>query len=42
MWKLDFNLDEQLRLKLGPRWQDYRWQAAALLALTAAVVIVFR
>jgi hypothetical protein len=23
-------------------WQDYRFQAAALLALTAAVVIAFR
>jgi solute:Na+ symporter, SSS family len=42
MWKLDFSPDERLRLKLGPRWQDYRWQAAALLALTAAIVIAFR
>jgi SSS family solute:Na+ symporter len=42
MWKLDFSLDERLRLKLGPLWQDYRLQAAALLALTAAIVIAFR
>jgi hypothetical protein len=33
---------EQLRLKLLPLWQDYRFQAAALLALMAAVVIAFR
>jgi hypothetical protein len=33
---------EQLRLKLVPLWQDYRFQAAALLALTAALVIAFR
>jgi SSS family solute:Na+ symporter len=25
-----------------PLWQDYRWQAAALVALTAGVVIAFR
>jgi hypothetical protein len=25
-----------------PLWQDYRFQAAALLALTAALVIAFR
>jgi SSS family solute:Na+ symporter len=42
MWKLDFSRAEQLRLKLLPLWQDYRFQAAALLALMAAVVISFR
>jgi solute:Na+ symporter, SSS family len=42
MWKIDFSRAEQLRLKLVPLWQDYRFQAAALLALTAAVVIAFR
>jgi len=42
MWKLDFSLDERLRLKAAPLWQDYRLQAAALLALTAAIVIAFR
>jgi SSS family solute:Na+ symporter len=42
MWKLDFSRAEQLRLKLLPLWQDYRFQAAALLALMAAVVIAFR
>ena len=41
-WKFDFSRAEQLRLKLAPRWQDYRVQAAALLALTAAIVIAFR
>jgi SSS family solute:Na+ symporter len=42
MWKLDFSRAEQLRLKLLPLWQDYRFQAAVLLALMAAVVIAFR
>jgi SSS family solute:Na+ symporter len=42
MWKVDFSRAEQLRLKLVPLWQDHRFQAAALLALTAAVVIAFR
>jgi SSS family solute:Na+ symporter len=42
MWTLDFSRAERLRLKLVPLWQDYRLQAAALLALTAAVVIGFR
>jgi SSS family solute:Na+ symporter len=41
-WKLDFSRAEQLRQQLVPLWQDYRFQAAALLALTAAVVIAFR
>jgi hypothetical protein len=42
MWKLDFSRAERLRLELLPIWQDYRFQAAALLALMAAVVIAFR
>jgi SSS family solute:Na+ symporter len=42
MWKLDFSRAEQLRLKFLPLWQDYRFQAAALLALTGAIVIAFR
>jgi solute:Na+ symporter, SSS family len=42
MWKVDFSHAEQLRLKLVPLWKDYRFQAAALLALTAAIVIAFR
>ena len=42
VWTLDFGRAERLRLKLMPLWQDYRFQAAALLALTAAVVIAFR
>jgi hypothetical protein len=29
-------------MKLLPLWQDYRFQAAALLALMAVVVIAFR
>jgi SSS family solute:Na+ symporter len=41
-WKFDFSRAEQLRLKLAPRWQDYRVQAAVLLALTATIVIAFR
>jgi len=42
MWKLDFSRAERLRLELLPIWQDYRYQAAALLALMAAVVFAFR
>jgi solute:Na+ symporter, SSS family len=42
MWKFDFSRAEQMRLKLVPLWQDYRFQAAALLALTGAVVMAFR
>lgn len=41
LWELDFSRAEQLRLKLMPLWQDYRFQGAALLALTAAVVVAF-
>ena len=42
MWKLDFSRAEQVRLRLVPLWKDYRFQAAALLALTAIVVFMFR
>ena len=42
MWKLEFSRAERLRLRDVPFWQDYRFQAAALLALTAGVVIAFR
>jgi SSS family solute:Na+ symporter len=42
LWKFDFSPAERLRLKLTPLWQDYRFQAVALLAMTAAVVIAFR
>jgi SSS family solute:Na+ symporter len=42
VWTLDFSRAERLRLKLMPLWQDYRFQAGALLVLTAAVVIAFR
>lgn len=42
MWRIDFSRAEQLRLKLVPVWQDYRFQAAVLLAVTAAIVIAFR
>jgi SSS family solute:Na+ symporter len=42
MWRLEFSRAEWLRLKLVPLWQDYRMQAAALLLLTAALVIAFR
>ena len=42
MWQLGFSRAEQLRLRLVPLWQDYRFQAAALLALTAGIVIIFR
>jgi SSS family solute:Na+ symporter len=42
MWRLSYSRGEQQRLRGVPLWQDYRFHAAALLALTAAVVIVFR
>jgi SSS family solute:Na+ symporter len=42
MWKVDFQRAERLRLALVPFWQDYRVLAAALLALTAGVVIAFK
>lgn len=41
-WKFDFSPAGRLRLKLTPLWQDFRFQAVALLAVTAAVVIAFR
>ena len=42
LWKFDFSDTERLRLKILPLWQDYRFQALILLAITAAVVISFR
>ena len=42
MWRLSYSRAEQQRLRGVPLWQDYRFHAAALLALTAAVVIIFR
>jgi SSS family solute:Na+ symporter len=42
LWKFAFSRAEQLRLKRVPLWQDYRFLAAALLVLTAAVVVAFR
>ena len=42
MWHATFSRGENLRLRKVPMWQDYRFLAAALLALTAAVVISFR
>src|ERR1700733_12185207 len=39
VWTLDFSRAERLRLKLMPLWQDYRFPAGALLALTGAGVI---
>jgi SSS family solute:Na+ symporter len=42
MWKLEFQRAEKVRLTLTPGWQDYRILAAALLALTAWIVITFR
>ena len=42
MWQVSYSRAEHLRLRGVPLWQDYRFHAAALLALTAAVVIVFR
>jgi SSS family solute:Na+ symporter len=42
MWRLDFERSERLRLALVPFWQDYRVLAAALLVLTAGIVIAFK
>jgi SSS family solute:Na+ symporter len=42
MWQVGFSRAEQLRVRLLPLWQDYRLHACLLLALTAAVVIIFR
>jgi SSS family solute:Na+ symporter len=42
MWKLEFRRTEKARLALTPVWQDYRFLAAVLLAVTAGVVFAFR
>jgi hypothetical protein len=42
VWKFDLGRAVRLRLEETPLWQDYRLQAAILLAITAAVVIAFR
>jgi SSS family solute:Na+ symporter len=42
MWKPEFRRAESTRLALTPAWQDYRFLAAALLLLTAALVFAFR
>ncbi len=42
MWGLNYTHTEQVRLRKVPLWQDYRFLAAVLLTLTAAVVIAFR
>jgi solute:Na+ symporter, SSS family len=42
MWQPGVWRTERLGLIAKPRWRDYRYQAAALLALTAGIVIAFR
>ncbi len=42
MWRDAFRRAEEIRLRSIPVWQDYRYLSAALLALTAVVVFVFR
>jgi solute:Na+ symporter, SSS family len=42
MWRHEFRRAEKARLAHVPPWQDYRFLAAALLVLTAAVVFAFR
>jgi len=42
MWKTEFRQAESLRLARTPIWQDYRFLAAALLALTLCLVVTFR
>ncbi len=42
MWQAKFSRGENLRLRKVPIWQDYRFLAAGLLALTAGIVISFR
>jgi SSS family solute:Na+ symporter len=42
MWRMEFRRSERARLALTPLWQDYRFLAAVLLALTAGVVVAFR
>ncbi len=41
-WKIDFSSAREGSSKRVPLWQDYRFQATVLLALTAAVVVAFR
>jgi hypothetical protein len=42
LWHRDLYQDQSARLAAFPVWQDYRYLAAALLALTALLVIAFR
>jgi hypothetical protein len=42
MWRLDYQRAENRRLEPLPVWQNYRVLAAALLALTAGIVVAFR
>jgi SSS family solute:Na+ symporter len=42
MWKMEYQRAENRRLALIPVWQNYRVLAAALLALTASIVVAFR
>jgi SSS family solute:Na+ symporter len=42
MWRADYRRTERLRLGQLPAWRDYRYLAAALIALTAGLVIAFR
>jgi SSS family solute:Na+ symporter len=42
MWRMNFRRVAGPGLKSTPVWQDYRYLAAALLALTAGVVVSFR
>jgi SSS family solute:Na+ symporter len=42
LWRFDSRSGAQLPRKPAPLWQDYRVQAAILLALTGAIVIIFR
>ncbi len=42
MWRAEYGRAESRRLQSVPLWKDYRFLAAGLLALTAAVVIRFR
>jgi SSS family solute:Na+ symporter len=41
LWRFDFSGADRRRLNVTPLWQDFRFQAAVLLALTAALVIAF-
>jgi solute:Na+ symporter, SSS family len=42
MWRRGRYRAQSARLIAPPAWSDYRWLAAGLLALTAALVVVFR